>query len=58
MCKRLKDTLFFLAKKFRAIKKAGTVRMTVPGNMELEMQVLEPSEEDVRDSLVFYNGLG
>ena len=38
--------------------KAGTVRMTVPGSMELDMQVLEPSQGEVRDSLVYYNGLG
>ncbi len=37
--------------------KAGKVRMTVPGNMELDMEVLEPSQEEVRDSLLFYNNL-
>lgn len=38
--------------------KAGTVRMTVPENMQLDMQVLEPEMEEIRDSLVFYNSLG
>lgn len=38
--------------------KAGSVRMSVPKNRSLEMEVLEPSEAEVGESLVFYNGLG
>ena len=37
--------------------KAGTIRMTVPGNMELEMQVLEPTIEEIRDSVLNYNNI-
>jgi 3-dehydroquinate synthase len=37
--------------------KSGAVRMTVPKSMGLDMEILEPSQEEVRDSLLFYNGL-
>lgn len=37
--------------------KAGSVRMSVPKRMELDMEILEPSQEELRDSLLFYNDL-
>lgn len=37
--------------------KAGTVRMVVPTTGAFDMQVMTPSQEDVRNSLVFYNSL-
>ena len=37
--------------------KAGSVRMALPGNGAFDMEVLEPTEKEVEESLGFYNGL-
>jgi 3-dehydroquinate synthase len=37
--------------------KAGSVRMALPGKNAFEMEVLEPTEGEVAESLGFYNGL-
>lgn len=37
--------------------KAGSVRVSVPKNMELAMEIVEPSQEELQRSILFYNGL-
>ncbi len=37
---------------------AGKVRVAVPGAEPFSMQILEPSREEVEQSLLFYNGFG